>query len=84
MTMAGLRCVELKHLHGDQLADWTDPSSFATSWRNQRKRREWEVFHALRGGRLPDGVVEVTAPDGVHVDDHVTATVLPGMVRRGG
>ena len=78
MTLPALLCVEIKHLHGDEFAHWTDPESFATSWRNQRKRREWEVFHALRAGdAAPEGVLEVTAPDGTHVVDHVTGTVLP-------
>ena len=39
-------CVEPKYLDGEEFAHWTDPASFATSWRNRRKRREWEVFHA--------------------------------------
>ena len=84
VVLPALLCVELKHLLGDEFAHWTDPASFADprgSWRNQRKRREWEVFHALREGHVPDGVVEVTAPAGVHVVDHVTATWLPGRLR---
>ena len=84
VTLPALLCVEIKHLHGDEFAHWTDPESFATSWRNQRKRREWEVFHALRAGTAPDGVLEVTAPDGTHVVDHVTGTVLPAMLRASG
>ena len=44
-------CVELKYLDGDEFAHWTDPESFATSYRNKRKRREWEVFNALQDGR---------------------------------
>ncbi len=81
VALPDLLCVELKHLHGEEFAHWTDPASFATSWRNQRKRREWEVFHALREGRLLDGLVAVTAPEGVHVVDHVTREVLPAMKR---
>ena len=81
VNLPELLCVELKHLHGDEFAHWTDPGSFATSWRNQRKRREWGVFHALLDGGLPDGVVEVTAPAGVHVIDHITGTWLPGQHR---
>ena len=46
-------CVELKYLDGDEFAHWTDPESFATSYRNKRKRREWEVFNALKEGRGP-------------------------------
>ncbi len=48
-------CVELKYLDGDEFAHWTDPESFATSFRNKRKRREWEVFNALKDGVVPDG-----------------------------
>jgi glycosyltransferase involved in cell wall biosynthesis len=74
-------CVELKYLDGDEFAHWTDPESFATSYRNKRKRREWEVFHALRSGEVPAGVVELTAPDGVHVVDYVTHEWLPRAPR---
>lgn len=74
-------CVELKYLHGDEFAHWTDPESFATSWRNRRKRREWAVFHALKEGAVPPGVHEITAPDGVHIVDHVTQTWLPRAPR---
>ncbi|MCD6639313.1 MAG: hypothetical protein LT071_05305 [Nocardioides sp.] len=77
---AGL-CVELKWLDGDEFAHWTAPESFATSLRNRRKRREWTVFHALRAGEVPHGVVEITAPEGVHVVDHVTRTWLPRAPR---
>ena len=43
-------CVELKYLDGDEFAHWTDPASFATSYRNKRKRREWTVYNALLEG----------------------------------
>ncbi|MFN8195554.1 MAG: hypothetical protein U0R80_14885 [Nocardioidaceae bacterium] len=74
-------CVELKWLDGDEFAHWTDPESFATSYRNRRKRREWEVFNALRAGTVPAGVVEVHAPEGQHVVDHVTRAWLPSAPR---
>lgn len=74
-------CVELKYLHGEEFAHWTDPESFATSWRNRRKRREWEVFHALRDGVVLPGVHEITAPHGVHIVDHVTHDWLPRAPR---
>lgn len=74
-------CVELKYLHGEEFAHWTDPESFATSWRNRRKRREWEVFNALKGGTVLPGVHEITAPDGVHIVDHVTHDWLPRASR---
>ena len=70
-------CVELKYLDGDEFAHWTDPASFATSWRNKRKRREWEVFNALRRARCLPGVHEIHAPAGVHIVDHVTHDWLP-------
>ena len=74
-------CVELKYLDGDEFAHWTDPESFATSWRNRRKRREWAVFHALKEGTVPPGVHEIRAPEGVHVVDHVTRDWLPRAPR---
>lgn len=74
-------CVELKYLDGEEFAHWTDPASFATSWRNRRKRREWEVFHALKEGRVLPGVHEITAPPGVHIVDHVTHDWLPRAPR---
>lgn len=73
--------VELKYLDGDEFAHWTNPESFATSIRNRRKRREWLVFNALNEGTVPEGVVEIVAPDGVHVVDHVTHTWLPRAPR---
>uniref|UniRef100_UPI002B271672 hypothetical protein n=1 Tax=Nocardioides sp. TaxID=35761 RepID=UPI002B271672 len=76
-------CIELKYLDGDEFAHWTDPASFATSVRNKRKRREWEVFTALQ--QDPDtpiaGVHAIEAPPGVHVVDHVTRTWLPQAPR---
>ncbi|WP_232676350.1 glycosyltransferase [Nocardioides sp. R-C-SC26] len=74
-------CVELKYLDGDEFAHWTDPSSFATSFRNKRKRREWTVFNALKDGVVPEGVHEILAPEGVHIVDHVTRTWLPQAPR---
>ena len=74
-------CVELKWLDGDEFAHWTNPESFATSTRNRRKRREWQVWNALQSGEVLENVVEITAPDGVHVIDHVTHTWLPQAPR---
>ncbi|MCD4532630.1 hypothetical protein LRP67_00810 [Nocardioides sp. cx-169] len=74
-------CVELKYLDGDEFAHWTDPASFATSFRNKRKRREWAVFNALREGTVLPGVHEIHAPDGVHIVDHVTREWLPQAPR---
>ncbi len=55
-------CVELKYLDGDEFAHWTDPASFATSYRNKRKRREWAVFNALQEGTVLPGVHEIARP----------------------
>lgn len=74
-------CVELKYLDGDEFAHWTDPASFAVSRRNRRKRREWEVYNALQGGVVPAGVIEIAAPEGVHIVDHVTQDWLPHAPR---
>ena len=74
-------CVELKWLDGDEFAHWTDPASFATSYRNRRKRREWEVWNALQQGQVPPGLHEIASPEGVHVVDHVTRTWLPQAPR---
>ena len=78
-------CVELKYLDGDEFAHWTDPESFATSFRNKRKRREWEVFNALKEGpaddAVPDGVHDIIAPEGTHIVDFVTKEWLPRAPR---
>ena len=74
-------CVELKYLDGDEFAHWTDPASFATSYRNKRKRREWAVFNALKDGTVLPGVHEIHAPPGVHIVDHVTHDWLPHAPR---
>ncbi|HET9422038.1 MAG TPA: hypothetical protein VFO49_12945 [Nocardioides sp.] len=74
-------CVELKYLDGDEFAHWTDPASFATSYRNKRKRREWAVFNALQEGTVLPGVHEIHAPPGVHIVDHVTHDWLPHAPR---
>jgi len=42
---------------------------------NDRKRREWDLFHALREGiSLPEGVVRVESPEGLHVIEHIRRT----------
>lgn len=81
--------VELKWLEEDEFAHWTSTDDFESS-RAPRKRREWEVFSALRAGRGHEvpGLHRVEAPPGVHVVDHVTGTWLPRaerpLVRRRG
>jgi Sulfotransferase family len=70
-------CVELKHLSADEFGHWS-ATGFDESARTARKRREWEVFRALRtGGEPPAGVVAIVAPDGRHVIDYVRDTWLP-------
>jgi len=77
ITLPDWACVELKHLDADEFGHWSD-TDFAGSARTRRKRREWEVFTALAsGGAPPEGVVEVVAPAGVHVIDHVRSAWLP-------
>lgn len=73
--------VELKFLDRDEFAHWSAPESFGTSLRNRRKRREWLVFTELVEGRVPEGVVQIDAPTGVHVVDHVTSSWLPRAPR---
>ncbi len=66
-------CVELKWLDADEFSHWSSTAEFASS-RVPRKRREWEVFSALRDGRGHEvpGLVRVEAPEGMHVVDYVT------------
>jgi hypothetical protein len=69
-------CLELKHLDADEFDHWS-ASDFDTTGRTQRKRREWQVFHALAdGGEPPRDVFPVEAPAGVHVVDYVRDTWL--------
>jgi Sulfotransferase family len=70
-------CVEVKHLDADEFAHWSH-TEFESSARTQRKRREWDVFRALRAGAdLPDGVEAIEAPPGSHVVAHVREAWLP-------
>ena len=75
-------CVELKYLDGDEFAHWTDPASFATRYRNKRKRREWAVFNALQERRpCCPASTRSTPRAGVHIVDHVTHDWLPHAPR---
>jgi glycosyltransferase involved in cell wall biosynthesis len=66
-------CFELKWLDQDQFGHWSD-TGFEKDY-HQRKRREWELFHALGGGSLlPEEVLRVESPDGAHVVDHLRNT----------
>jgi hypothetical protein len=76
LSLPDWSCVELKHLDADEFAHWS-VEDFTASARTRRKRREWEVFHALHdGSEPPDGVLRVDAPAGEHVIDYVRTTWL--------
>ncbi len=64
-------CFELKWLDAEEFAHWSY-TEFNKTQMNARKRRDWELFHALREGfSLPDNVVRIESPDGTHVIDHL-------------
>ena len=65
-------CFELKWLVEDEFAHWsgTDFSVGPLS----RKRREWEVNHALLAGDIPQGVVRVESPGNIHIIDYLKQT----------
>ena len=63
-------CFELKWLDADEFAHWSY-TDFKTVI-NDRKRREWELFHALReASSLPENVVRIESPDALHVVEHL-------------
>jgi glycosyltransferase involved in cell wall biosynthesis len=73
-------CFELKWLDADEFAHWSH-SEFKDQI-NARKRRDWEVFHALReGAPLPANLVRVESPGGKHIVEHLRETYA--MHRRG-
>jgi hypothetical protein len=77
MVLPSWSCIELKHLDADEFAHWSH-TDFDASARTRRKRREWDVFHALAKGReQPEGVVAIEAPADEHVVDYVRSTWLP-------
>jgi glycosyltransferase involved in cell wall biosynthesis len=66
-------CFELKWLDADEFGHWSH-TDFKVEI-NDRKRREWDLFHALREGiSLPEGVVRVESPEGLHVIEHLRRT----------
>jgi hypothetical protein len=70
-------CLELKHLDADEFDHWSD-TDFDQTARTKRKRRDWEVFHALAQGEEPaQGLIAVEAPVGRHVIDYVRSQWLP-------
>ncbi len=63
-------CFELKWLDADEFSHWSH-TDFKPEI-NARKRREWELFRALREGSSPPGnVVRVESPEGTHVIEHL-------------
>jgi glycosyltransferase involved in cell wall biosynthesis len=74
-------CFELKWLNTDEFAHWSH-TDFKTEI-NARKRREWQLFHALReGSSSPDDVVRIESPAGTHVIDHLRQ-IYVGLVGQG-
>jgi glycosyltransferase involved in cell wall biosynthesis len=72
-------CFELKWLDADEFGHWSHTDFKAEI--NGRKRREWDLFHALKeGASLPKGVVRVESPEGLHVVEHLRRTY--GLLRR--
>ena len=63
-------CFELKWLDSDEFEHWSD-TDFADNRRTQRKAREWDVFHAIRRGRLPFAVHRVETSGSAHVVDEL-------------
>ena len=69
-------CFELKWLDADEFGHWSH-TDFKVEI-NRRKQREWELFHALReGASLPEGVLRVESPEGIHVVEHLRHTYVP-------
>jgi hypothetical protein len=63
-------CFELKWLDADEFAHWSHTDFKAVT--NARKRRDWQLFYALReGASLPDNVLRIESPDGTHVIEHL-------------
>jgi hypothetical protein len=72
-------CFELKWLDADEFGHWSH-TDFKEI--NNRKRREWDLFHSLREGiSLPEGVVRVESPEGMHVIELLRRNYVP-LVRR--
>jgi glycosyltransferase involved in cell wall biosynthesis len=69
-------CFELKWLDTEEFSHWSH-TDFKIQI-NARKRREWELFHALRErSSLPENVILVESPDGTHVIDHLRQNYAP-------
>ncbi len=74
--LPGFVCFELKWLDAKEFNHWSYTEFKSVI--NARKRREWELFHALREGlSLPEGIIRVESPDGTHVVEHLRQTYEP-------
>jgi len=72
-------CFELKWLDADEFGHWSH-TDFKVEI-NGRKRREWDLYHALKeGASLPENVVRIESPEGLHVVEHLRRTY--GLLRR--
>ena len=82
LTLPENSCVELKFLDGDEFGHWS-PTDFEASPRTARKLREQAVSARWPAttGRRPASV-EVRAPEGSHVIDHVRRVRLPARDHR--
>ena len=58
---------ELKWLDADEFQNWAQTDFNTTAIRTGRKNREWAVFHAVREGKVPEGVHRVDSPGEKHV-----------------
>jgi glycosyltransferase involved in cell wall biosynthesis len=76
LRVPGWVCFELKWLDTEEFSHWSH-TDFKIQI-NARKRREWELFHALRErSSLPENVILVESPDGTHVIDHLRQNYAP-------
>ncbi len=83
IELPNIMCFELKWLEADEFAHWSD-TGFDKAIMNARKRRDQKLFRALHeGSSLPDNVVRVESPEGVHVVDHLRQ-VYAALRRIGG
>ena len=71
IELPDVMCFELKWLDADEFAHWSN-TGFDKANLNARKRRDLKIFRALHEGfSLPDNVVRVESPEGVHVVEHL-------------
>ena len=68
LRMPEWTCFELKWIGSDEFQHWSQ-TDFTGVRRTRRKAREWEVFHAVSEGRVPEDVIRVESPGEKHVID---------------